>query len=75
MPTLTAQLPRRAPRAALLRHRAPFPALIGFAPAPAAAALDRPAFAPSCATHDFLVPNPRPDLTLDAPTLRMLETD
>lgn len=24
------------------------------------------------ATHDFLVPNPRPDLTTDAVTLRML---
>lgn len=25
------------------------------------------------ATHDFLVPNPRPDLTSDLQTLRMLE--
>ena len=25
------------------------------------------------ATHDFLVPNPRPDLTFDPRTLRMIE--
>lgn len=25
------------------------------------------------ATHDFLVPNPRPDLILDRRTLRMIE--
>lgn len=28
---------------------------------------------PALAGHDFLVPNPRPDLTLDPNTLRMLE--
>jgi hypothetical protein len=27
------------------------------------------------ATHDFLVPNPRPDLTTDPATLRMLARD
>lgn len=74
MPMLTAQPTRRASRATPLRHRAQFPALPCFSPAFAAAALDTPAFAPTDATHDFLVPNPRPDLTLDARTLRMLET-
>ena len=28
---------------------------------------------PSAAEHDFLVPNPRPDLTTDLQTLRMIE--
>ena len=28
---------------------------------------------PAQATHDFLVPNPRPDLTTDLRTLRMIE--
>ncbi len=28
---------------------------------------------PSRAAHDFLVPNPRPDLTLDPHLLRMIE--
>lgn len=30
---------------------------------------------PREAMHDFLVPNPRPDLTMDATTLRMLARD
>lgn len=40
---------------------------------PALAALAQPAFT-SAAAHDFLVPNPRPDLTFDPNTLRMLES-
>ncbi len=28
---------------------------------------------PATAAHDFLVPNPRPDLTTDLRTLRMIE--
>jgi hypothetical protein len=44
-----------------LRTRAALPALRGTWPRP------RPA------AHDFLVPNPRPDLTTDLNTLRMLE--
>ena len=28
---------------------------------------------PAAAQHDFLVPNPRPDLTIDPRTLRMIE--
>ncbi len=31
------------------------------------------ALLPAQAKHDFLVPNPRPDLTLDPQTLRMIE--
>jgi hypothetical protein len=38
----------------------------------AAAGLPRPAL-PSMAHHDFLVPNPRPDLTLGLQTLRMIQ--
>lgn len=64
MQTTAALLPLRpAPRAPRLRRRAELPALA--APAPA--------LAPCSAAHDFLVPNPRPDLTLDPQTLRMLE--
>lgn len=32
-----------------------------------------PALRPTTAAHDFLVPNPRPDLTMELATLRMLE--
>lgn len=32
-----------------------------------------PALRPTTADHDFLVPNPRPDLTLGITMLRMLE--
>lgn len=32
-----------------------------------------PALRPTLAAHDFLVPNLRPDLTMDLKTLRMLE--
>ncbi len=32
-----------------------------------------PALRPTTAAHDFLVPNPRPDLTMELTTLRMLE--
>jgi hypothetical protein len=39
---------------------------------PVVAALSRPGL-PSAADHDFLVPNPRPDLTLDLQTLRMIQ--
>ena len=38
----------------------------------AVAALIRPGL-PSAADHDFLVPNPRPDLTLGLQTLRMIQ--
>lgn len=58
-PNLLRPLPRH-PR---LRHRAEFPALWHTSPP----------LVPSQAAHDFLVPNPRPDLTLDPHTLRMLE--
>jgi hypothetical protein len=46
-----------------LRHRAQFPSLRPPQPKPIIA---------SDATHDFLVPNPRPDLTFDPTTLKML---
>ena len=39
---------------------------------PALTLVSRP-HVPSSAAHDFLVPNPRPDLTLDPHTLRMLD--
>jgi hypothetical protein len=63
MPTTDApQRPRLKPRPFPLRHRAELPAL------PAAARVF------TChAEHDFLVPNPRPDLVLDPQTLRMIE--
>lgn len=41
-------------------------------PLPAAFAHPIAAFVAYEADHDFLVPNPRPDLTIDAHTLRML---
>lgn len=66
MPTATApQLTRRAPRGERLRRRADWPPAM-----PASRA-----YVPCHATHDFLVPNPRPDLTLDPHTLRMLEVE
>jgi hypothetical protein len=46
-----------------LRHRAELPAIRTLLRGPYA----------RMAEHDFLVPNPRPDLTCDARTLRMLE--
>ena len=55
-------LTRRDDQPLLLR--AALPALGGSWPRP------RPATA---AAHDFLVPNPRPDLTTDLHTLRMIE--
>jgi hypothetical protein len=49
-------------------------------PAPAALRAARPALTPSAftlsgpaPTHDFLVPNPRPDLAADRHFLRMIE--
>lgn len=53
----------RAPREKLFRPRAELPAITQPA---------RPLL-PSHAAHDFLVPNPRPDLTLGTHTLRMIE--
>jgi hypothetical protein len=62
-PTLRLQSRPRHIDTAPLRLRAELPAL---RPAPCA-------LRPAQAAHDFLVPNPRPDLTLDALTLRMIE--
>ena len=50
-------------RAAPLRLRAQLPTLAATHPPPR----------PARAAHDFLVPNPRPDLTPDAHLLLMLE--
>ena len=61
---LVLPLPARDPRPARPHHRAPLPALAPFRPPPR----------PARAAHDFLVPNPRPDLTTDPHTLRMIET-
>lgn len=66
MNTPTALPPRRPPGfrpAHPLRLRAELPA-IGTRPR---------VIVPATAGHDFLVPNPRPDLTMDLNTLRMLE--
>ncbi len=64
MNTTTApQLRRARPRAERLRQRADLPAL------PPASRL----VVASSAEHDFLVSNPRPDLTFDPQTLRMIE--
>ncbi|MBL9209289.1 MAG: hypothetical protein JNL92_02420 [Opitutaceae bacterium] len=66
MNTPTAQIRLRhagSTAAKPLRHRSEPPAA-------------RPLFQalhPTRADHDFLVPNPRPDLTMDPHTLRMLE--
>ena len=46
-----------------LRCRAELPVVRGSWPRPC----------PVSAAHDFLVPNPRPDLTTDPQTLRMIE--
>jgi hypothetical protein len=61
LPFPAAQAPRPAP----LRLRAQLPALTH--------APTRPPPRPARAAHDFLVPNPRPDLTTDAHLLLMLE--
>lgn len=66
MNTLTAHLPNRPPGRGA--HRAPPQCL-----EPAPAGPHRYAIRPALAGHDFLVPNPRPDLVLDPNTLRMLE--
>jgi hypothetical protein len=58
---LTLPCPHRAEPP--LRFRAQLPALAGWPPPPK----------PQRAAHDFLVPNPRPDLTTDLHTLRMIE--
>ncbi len=46
-----------------LRHRAELPVARGAWPRPR----------PPVTVHDFLLPNPRPDLTTDLTTLRMIE--
>jgi hypothetical protein len=61
-PTDTRRRLRLDAHAPLRRPGTAFPRPLGAAPAP------RPAPA-----HDFLVPNPRPDLCVDAHTLRMIE--
>lgn len=50
-------------RDATLRLRAELPAV----------AAPCPPLQPTNVRHDFLVPNPRPDLTTDVHTLRMIE--
>ncbi|MES2694648.1 MAG: hypothetical protein V4773_14325 [Verrucomicrobiota bacterium] len=65
MKTATAPTLHQRPllRTERLRQRADLPAIRPAAPFAIA----------SRAEHDFLVPNPRPDLTLDRTTLRMIE--
>jgi len=62
-PTLRLEPRPRRTSAEPLRSRAELPA-IWHRPSP---------LRPAHAAHDFLVPNPRPDLTTDLRTLRMIE--
>lgn len=55
----------------LIARRATRPIRRHADPSPAQAAFH--ALRPARAGHDFLVPNPRPDLITDANTLRMIE--